>query len=197
MRRKTSLLWLGMLTAATSLYAYKQPDYQNLRWTDPVKKHQIRGPKSYACGVRTIPKRNDLLEAKFEDRTIELDTRKFYELPDMQKEVIIGFYGIMPDDGVRLKEGESHGKQWNCFRLKIKGTPGSKVALVFDGKRDEKYNSGHYRVDKFFTLDGTEQTIEFKKEFPADLQWFAIRLDLKTAGVFRFSAPEFLIEERK
>ena len=191
------LLCLWIFSAAALLHAYKQPKYENLRWTDENTKTQIRGPKNSACGVRTSPKRNDLLVANFEGNTIEIDTREFYKLPDQKKEVIIGLYGIMPDDGVRLKEGESHGKQWNCFRLKIKGTPGSKIAMIFIGKRDKKYNRGSYREEKHFTLDGTEQTLEFKKEFPADLKSFALRLDLKTAGVFRFSAPEFFIEDCK
>ena len=88
------------------------------------------------------------------------------------------------------------GRWWNCYQLRIKGPAGGQVALIFEGRRDKKFNNGHFRVDKIFTLDGTEQTLVHKLELPADLKGFGLRLDLKTPGVFRFEAPDFYIENK-
>ena len=43
--------------AALSSGAYEKPDYQGLDWKE-AEKRVIKGPKSYAAFVSTIPKRN-------------------------------------------------------------------------------------------------------------------------------------------
>ena len=72
-----SAVWLG---------GYEKLDYQGLNWQDS-KKQVIKGPKVYAAFVGTIPKRNDLLKASFDGKSITMDTRDFYALPDLKKEV--------------------------------------------------------------------------------------------------------------
>lgn len=182
-----SAVWLG---------GYEKLDYQGLNWQDS-KKQVIKGPKVYAAYVGTIPKRNDLLKASFDGKSITMDTRDFYALPDLKKEVILYLYGIKKGDGVLLKPGEIRGSVWNCYKIRIKGPAGGQVALIFEGRRDKKFNNGHFRVDKVFILDGTEQTLTHKLELPADLESFGLRLDLKTPGVFRFEAPDFYIEKKE
>ena len=177
------------------LEAYSKPDYTGLGWQDSSKR-VIKGPKSYAAQVRTIPKRNDLLKASFDGKTITMDTREFYALPDLKKEVILYLPGIRANDGVRLKPGEIKGNVWNCYTIRIKGPAGGRIALVFEGRRDKKHNNGHFRTDRFFILDGTEQTLTHKLELPADVVSFGLRLDLRSPGVFRFEAPDFHIETK-
>ena len=182
--------------AALSSGAYEKPDYQGLDWKE-AEKRVIKGPKSYAAFVSTIPKRNDLLNASFDGSSITMDTRDFYALPDQKKEVMLYLPGIRKEDGVRLKPGEVKGREWNCFQIQVKGPAGGQVALIFEGRRDKKFNNGHFRVDKVFILDGTEQTLVHKLELPADLESFGLRLDLKTPGVFRFEAPDFYTEKKE
>ena len=182
--------------AALSSGAYEKPDYQGLDWKE-AEKRVIKGAKSYAAFVSTIPKRNDLLKASFDGSSITMDTRDFYALPDQKKEVMLYLPGIRKEDGVRLKPGEVKGREWNCFQIQVKGPTGGQVALIFEGRRDKKFNNGHFRVDKVFILDGTEQTLVHKLELPADLESFGLRLDLKTPGVFRFEAPDFYTEKKE
>ncbi len=182
-----SAVWLG---------GYEKPDYQGLNWKDS-KKQVIKGPKMYVASVGTIPKRNDLLKVSFDGKSITMDTRDFYALPDLKKEVILYLYGIKKGDGVLLKPGEIRGSVWNCYKIRIQGPAGGQVALVFEGRRNKKFNNGHFRVDKIFILDGSEQTLTHKLELPADLESFGLRLDLKTPGVFRFEAPDFYLEKKE
>ena len=196
MRQTTWILFVVVCLSTGLLEAYEKPNYQGLDWMD-AEKRVIKGPKSYAAYVGTIPKRNDLLKASFDGSSITMDTRDFYALPDQKKEVMITLFGIGKEDGVRLKPGETKGEVWNCYQLRIKGPAGGQVALIFEGRRDKKFNNGHFRVDKIFTLDGTEQTLVHKLELPADLESFGLRLDLKTPGVFRFEAPDFYTEKKE
>ena len=158
MRQTTWILFVVFCLSAGRLEAYDKPNYQGLNWKE-AEKRVIKGPKSYAAFVSTIPKRNDLLKASFDGSSITMDTRDFYALPDQKKEVMLYLPGIRKEDGVRLKPGEVKGKVWNCYRIRIKGPAGGQVALIFEGRRDKKFNNGHFRVDKVFILDGTEQTL--------------------------------------
>ena len=196
MKSRIFLCGVALGLAALSAGAYGKPDYRGLDWKD-AEKRVIKGPKSYAAFVSTIPKRNDLLKASFDDSSITMDTRDFYALPDQKKEVMLYLPGIRKEDGVRLKPGEVKGEVWNCYRIRIKGPAGGQVALIFEGRRAKKFNNGHFRVDKVFILDGTEQTLVHKLELPADLESFGLRLDLKTPGVFRFEAPDFYTEKKE
>ena len=168
-----------------------------LHWQNENRKSIRNAKESPVCFVGTIPSRNDLLKASFEEGSITIDTRDFYALPDLKKEVILHIPGIQKNDGVRIPADPSAERTWNCYQIKIQGTPGSKIALVFEGRRDKKFNNGHFRVDKEFILDGTEQTIVHKLELPQDVTGFGIRLDLKSAGVFRFQAPDFYTEPKQ
>ena len=185
------------LCSGFTLSAFFKTDYNALHWQDENRKSIRNAKESPVCFLGTIPSRNDLLKASFEEGSITIDTRDFYALPDLKKEVILYIPGIQKDDGVRIPADPSAERTWNCYQIKIQGTAGSKIALVFEGRRDKKFNNGHFRVDKEFILDGTEQTIIHKLELPQDVTGFGLRLDLKSAGVFRFQAPDFYTEVKK
>ena len=185
------------LCSGIPVSAFFKTDYNALHWQNENRKSIRNAKESPVCFVGTIPSRNDLLKASFEEGSITIDTRDFYALPDLKKEVILHIPGIQKDDGVRIPADPSAERTWNCYQIKIQGTPGAKIALVFEGRRDKKFNNGHFRVDKEFILDGTEQTIVHKLELPQDVTGFGIRLDLKSAGVFRFQAPDFYTEPKQ
>lgn len=195
MNRKTLIRGSLLCLLPFLLEAYNKPDYSGLDWKDSSKK-VIKSSKNYAAIISTIPKRNDLLKASFDNKSITIDTQDFYELPNLKKEVILRLIGIQKHDGIRLAPGEIKGKIWNCCTIRIKGPAGGRVALVFEGRRNKKYNNGHFRVDKDFILDGTEQILTHKLELPADVISFGLRLDLKTPGIFRFEAPDFYTESK-
>ena len=109
MRQTTWILFVVFCLSAGRLEAYDKPNYQGLNWKE-AEKRVIKGPKSYAAFVLTIPKRNDLLKASFDGSSITMDTRDFYALPDQKKEVMLYLPGIRKEDGVRLKPGETKGE---------------------------------------------------------------------------------------
>ena len=111
MRQTTWILFVVFCLSAGRLEAYDKPNYQGLNWKE-AEKRVIKGPKSYAAFVSTIPKRNDLLKASFDGSSITMDTRDFYALPDQKKEVMLYLPVIRKEDGVRLKPGETKGEVW-------------------------------------------------------------------------------------
>ncbi len=135
------------LCSGFTLSAFFKTDYNALHWQNENRKSIRNAKESPVCFVGTIPSRNDLLKASFEEGSITIDTRDFYALPDLKKEVILHIPVIQKNDGVRIPADPSAERTWNCYQIKIQGTPGAKIALVFEGRRDKKFNNGHFRVD--------------------------------------------------
>jgi len=193
-KHKRILFSSFLLIVVTVLCGFDSAEYKDLHWQDPQKPRIILAGKKYVGDIRTIPNKTELLKVSFSDGAITVDTEQFYKLDIPKKEVIVNFYGIRSDkDGVRLEKGKETGEEWNVYSMNIKGTPGSQVVMIFVGRKNDKKS---YRVEKKFTLDGTDQKLVFEKEFPNDLETFGLRMDLRSSGTFTFSSPNFEVKKK-
>jgi len=187
---------LCLFLLSTISYGFDKAEYTNLHWEDSNAPKIIHNGDKGIGDIQTIPDKTDLLNVDFTNGAITVNTDDYYNLDVIKKEVIINFYGIRSDrDGIRLEEGNASGNEWNVYSIKITGTPGAQVAMIFIGHR-KNTNKG-YRVEKTFFLDGTDQKLVFEKEFPSDLETFGLRMDLRSAGTFTFSSPDFEVKKKE
>ncbi len=188
-----------LLAAAVSLclcsHAYEmQFGNAKLEINENRTKNWIFSKVDNSFGGLGLPEEDaNLVSIELKGDELLIDTRAFYEKYKTGKMLMVGWFGIRPDEFFCSPETEKNPKKINRMEVVCTGPAGAGLDLLVLS------NEGtHFWKVKWNHLSGKEnEKLFFETPIPEGVKNIWLRLDLKSSGIYRFRSVRFLSYENR